>query len=180
LLVISGIRIVVSHLRHISLDDCSNHELETLEHSLQLESFLVRSFGFSVDINLRSFSRLRVLSVSEDQLRKVVPLDPDHPLEHLWLYFTNTSVVPRAIEEISKRLPGISRITMDITSPDRSTRIQLAKELQRMNLDSIGLSVRPIQYGDPLLVIERVADAIRAGLVNDGVWGKVWGMLWWW
>jgi hypothetical protein len=109
----------------------------------------------------------------------VVPLDPDHPLEHLWLYFANTSVVPRAIEEISKRLPGISRITMDITPPDRSGRIQLAKELRRMNLDSFGLAVRPSQYGDPLLVIERVTDVIRDGIVNDGVWGKLWRMLRW-
>jgi hypothetical protein len=166
-------------LRHISFDDCSNHELETLEHSLQLESLLVRSFGLGVKINLRSFSQLLVLSISEDQLRKVVPLYPDHPLEHLWLYFVNTSVVPRAIEEISKRLPGISRITMDISSPDRNRRIQLAKELRRMNLDSFGLAARPIQYGDSLLVIERVADVIGGGIVNDGVWGMVRGMLWW-
>jgi hypothetical protein len=156
-------------LQHISLSAYSDRRFETLKHSLQLESLLIRPPAYPVEINLGSFPRLRVLSITERWLHKVVPLDPDHPLEHLWLYFVNNSVVPGAIEEISKRLPGISRITMDITSSDRNRRIQLAKELRRMNLDSFGLAVRPIQYGGPLLVIERVGDVVRDGIVNDGV-----------
>jgi hypothetical protein len=121
-----------------------------------------------------------VLSVPEGWLHGADLLDSEHPLEHLWLYLVNTSVIPRIIEEISEKLPGISRITMDISSVDQDRRIQQAKTLQKMKLDSFGLAVQPIQYGGSLLVIERAATVTTGDKVNDGVWKKVWEKMWWW
>jgi hypothetical protein len=142
-------------LRHAAIDTPWNPPaLEIFRLSSHLESLLIRSRCVTFRVDVRSFSRLHVLSLPEDRLQEVVPLDCDHPLEHLWLYLANVSRNPRLIEEVVKRIPRILRITMDLSSVTPDRRTQRIQEFKRMRLDSFGLALRPIKLGDSLLIIE--------------------------
>jgi hypothetical protein len=140
-------------LRHASVDMVlTSFQLEIFQRSSHLECLLIRSVCPSIDV--RSFSRLRVLAVSEHRLREVVPLDCDHPLEHLWLYSSDVARNPGLIDEIMKKLPRILRITMDLSSATLDLRTQRIQEFREMRLDSFGLALRPVKLSDTLLIIE--------------------------
>jgi hypothetical protein len=151
-------------LRHASVEALWNtSSLEILRHSSRLECLLVRSPCAGTTVDVKSFSRLRVLSVQEDGLHAVAPLDCDHPLEHLWLYLADRSMYPRLIEKILDKVPGISRITMDASSLNRDNRMNRIQESEEIKFGSFGLTLRPIQQGDSLLVVERSATLMEDG-----------------
>jgi hypothetical protein len=142
-------------LRHAAVNTLWNPlALEIFRHSSRLESLLIRSRFVTSRVDVRSFSRLHVLSLPEDLLQEVAPLDCDHPFEHLWLYLADISRNPSLIEEVVKRIPRILRITMDLSLVTLDRRKQRIQELKRMRLDSFGLALRPIKFGDSLLIIE--------------------------
>jgi hypothetical protein len=142
-------------LRHASVYTLwDKSALDVFRASPHLECLLVRSRRAKFSIDVRSFSRLHVLSLPEDRLHEVVPLDCDHRLEHLWLHLANISRNPSLIEEIVKRIPRIIRITMDLSSVTGDRRTERIREFKKMRLDSFGLTLMPINLGDTLLVIE--------------------------
>jgi hypothetical protein len=151
-------------LRHASLETVWNtSSLEILRYSSRLECLLIRSLCPPIIVDVESFSRLHVLSIQEDRLHAVAPLDRDHPLEHLWLYLANISMEPRLIEMILDKVPGISRITMDTSSLSRDNRMRRIQEFEETKFSSFGMTLRPIQQGDSLLVVERSATVVKVG-----------------
>ena len=158
-------------LRHASVEMLSHQsELEIFQLSSHLECLLIRSCNVLGKIYVGSFPRLHVLSFDELRLHQLVPVGDDHPLEHLWLYSADTSINSGLIEGILRRVPGISRITMDISSLDQNMRKKRNQRFERMNLDSLGLALQPIEHGDTLLLIER-----SASVMKGGIWRKIWG-----
>ena len=158
------------HLRHASIEMVSNHsEVEIFRLSPHLESLHIRDWIVPSTIDVGDFPQLRVLSFHEECLYQLLPLDRDHPLEHLWLSSANTLRSSGLMEEISKRTPGISRITIDTLPLNLDWRSRRIRKFERMKLDSFGLSLRPVRPGDILLVIER-----SATVVKEGIWKKVW------
>jgi hypothetical protein len=164
-------------LRHVSIETCSELGLEKLTRSPHLESLLIRDPRFQMSLDVGPFSHLRVLGVSEGQLARgdVVSLDRDHPLEHFWLF---ASVTPKGrgpfwpFSGILEILPGVSRITVDLSWTGVARRRQRTEEFQRMKLANIGLSMRPPTYGDRTLIIERLTTVAKDGILKK-VWGKV-------
>jgi hypothetical protein len=142
-------------LRHASVGSLLGiSALEVFRRSSHLETLLIRIYCAKFSMDLRSFSRLRVLSLPERQLQEVVPLDCGHPLEHLWIRLGNISKNPTLIDEIVKRIPRIVRITVDIRFMMEERRTQRIQEFKRMRLDPFGLALKPITLDSPLLVIE--------------------------
>jgi hypothetical protein len=141
-------------LRHTSIKKSWNQDnLKILRRSPHLES-LIAPYFVVTGVDVRSFSRLYVLSLHESQVYNVVPLDCDHPLEHLWIHLADISGNPALIDEVVERIPRIVRITMDLTVVAPERRRQRIQEFKGMRLDSFGLALRPIMVDDSLLVVE--------------------------
>jgi hypothetical protein len=152
-------------LRHASIWGCSLPELEILTRSPHLESLLIQSTCMpSHNIDVTSCSRLKLLGFPDCPYIGVVPLGVDHPVEHIWIYSTGLFGNAKLFEQLSRRLPKISRITVEFLSSDREHRRRRTNEFRRMRLDSFGLTMRPSVF--PTLVFERVD--------TDGIMEKLW------
>jgi hypothetical protein len=160
-------------LRHASIakgGHFARAQLEVLGISPHLESLLVYTTGPMINLDARLFPCLKLLGVMDHRLTQVVPLNSNHVLEHLWIFwggFTGSG----GIYGVQEKLPGISRITVDLSLMTAERRRQRTKEFRRMNLTSIGLSIRRPTYDNPIIEIERATSA------KDGILNKVWGMM---
>jgi len=146
------------HLRQASIWGCSLPELEILTRSPYLESLLIRSACIhNHNIDVTSCSRLKLLGVPDYPTIGVVPLGLDHPVEHIWIYWTGYSGNPELFTQLSMKLPKISRITVEI--PSSSWRdLQKTDEFRGTRLDTFGLTIRPLATRSscsPILIIER-------------------------
>jgi hypothetical protein len=123
----SGLRF--PFLRHLAASALVSSELSALGPSPLLESalFFHALFGSSIDLHL--FPRLRLLGVPQRKVDLILPLGDDHPLEHLWLYYSKPSDSGiESIVQVPKKLPGVSRITVDTFAAKTA---ELKMELRR-------------------------------------------------
>jgi hypothetical protein len=167
----------IPHARHVSLDTCSDVELEKLKRSPNLESLLIRSLSRQVgSIDLRSCPHLKLLGFREERRRDVAPLGHEHALEHVWLFGADPGQFrnygdPRLIEDLKEQFPGSLRFTIDLSSVPW-TRTVRNEELRKRKLASIELFMRPPMYeDDPIINIE------YAPVAKDGILKQVWKKL---
>jgi hypothetical protein len=152
-------------LRHASAPTLSVSSVpETFRRSPHLECLLITSRYSELSVDVGSFPRLRVLSVHEYQLQKVVALDCDHPLEHLWLHLGDRSKNPGLIEEIVKRIPRIIRITLNLSFVTPNRRTERIQELKSMRLDLFGPALKPVELNSRLLFIEQSVTIPKDGI----------------
>jgi len=162
-------------LRHASIWECSVPELEILTGSPDLESLLIQSYLQDLSIDVTSCLRLKLLGFPDCSFIGVVPIDLDHPVEHIWIYSAPHSGNPELFDQLSRRLPKISRITVDIISSSPAYHSRQINKFRRMRLDSFGLTMRPLtmrRSGFPILVIERVDTIVKEGTLSK-VWRKM-------
>jgi len=141
-------------LRHASIQRCNLSELTTLTLSPHLESLLIRSHR-TPRIDLTSCSRLKFLGIHVDLCDQVEAPTGDHSLEHLWIIFSDNRGNYQLVIELLKRLLRVPRVTIDLSSVDGQWRTQVIQEFQKLELDSVGMKMRPSGYSDSHLVIDR-------------------------
>jgi hypothetical protein len=147
-------------LRNASIGKCSQKELEILTSSPHLESLLIRSF-YDGPINVRWFSRLKLLGIHVRLCSYVSPPERDHPLEHVWIFIYGRLENYRAVMGLLKRLPRISRVTVELSSSiSEQGRTRATQALQELNFSSMGMNMRPPVHGDNILVIERLPASV--------------------
>jgi hypothetical protein len=115
------------------------------------------------DIDVTSCSHLKLLGFPAHPYIGVVPLGLDHPVEHICIFSTGFPVNPKLFEQISGRLPKLSRFTIEFLSDWT----QEWRKFRGIRLKSFGLTTRPSDF--PTLIFER-AD-------TGGIMGKVWRKL---
>jgi hypothetical protein len=144
-------------LRHVSLCNCSAFDLTRLALLPLLESALFRSLHGDPPIDLGLFPRLKLVGVPKWMIQAILPSGNNHPFEHLWLYtwvLADPWVELESIMQIPKRLPGISRVTLDLAGTTMERRTLLHSELQDADLRSSGLSMYPIPSGASHIVLK--------------------------
>jgi hypothetical protein len=143
-------------LRQASVRSCSQSELEILTASPYLESLFIHSF-YKRRIDLNSCWRLKLLGVPMALCYELISPERDHPLDHLWVFYPDQTAQYGLIKQLLERFPGISRVTIDLSSVfiSEQWRTQVTQGFQSVDFASIGMNVRPRVHGDSLLVIER-------------------------
>jgi hypothetical protein len=141
-------------LRHASMPICTPDRLRALgSHSPYLESLLVRLNWIGSRIDVAVCPRLKLLGLPDNYMM-FAPLGCDHPLEHIWLYSTTIYSNHGLIEQLPKKLPSVSRITVKLLLPSWRGCLERAEEYRRVNFESVGLITRPIKDGDTQIIIE--------------------------
>jgi hypothetical protein len=158
-------------LRHASIWKCTRPELEILTRSPHLESLIIRAYISDLgNIDVSSCFRLKLLGFPDHS--SLAPLGCDHPVEHIWLY-SNTYLRNPDLFEQFLRLPMLSQITVEFSSYDLHYRWRRTGELRRIKF---GLSTRPPEHGDVVLVFKREQlDARVTGSVMRKAWSKMRG-----
>jgi hypothetical protein len=115
-----AIRLRFPLLRHVAIISFTNTELESLEHSIRLESMLVHYIhGISRSIDWRGFEQLRLLGIPLLGIDLIAPFPPNHPLELLHVYMDpqkeqGSDHVVRMVQKMAIRLPTVTQIHVDI------------------------------------------------------------------
>jgi hypothetical protein len=163
-------------LRHASIWRCSLPELKILIRSPHLESLLIRSAYFPRhNIDVTSCTRLKLLGFPDCPFIGLVPLGPDHPVEHIWIYSPDSSGNPELFKPLSRRLSKISRITVDFLSSNSAHHWRRIVQFRSIGLNSLGLTMGPLTMrpsGFPILVIEQVDAVAKEGTLKK-VWRKM-------
>jgi hypothetical protein len=163
-------------LRHASIWRCSLPELEILIRSPHLESLLIRSAYIPRhNIDVTSCTRLKLLGFPDSPFIGLVPLGPDHPVEHIWIYSPDSSGNPELFKPLSRRLSKISRITVDFLSCNSAHHSRRIVQSRAIGLSSFGLTMRPLTMrssGFPVLVMERIDAAVTESALKK-LWGKI-------
>jgi hypothetical protein len=147
-------------LRHASVWSCLSSELRIFTASARLESLLILSADRPI-INLDLFSRLKLLRIQDAIWYQMVSPEVEHPLEHLWVFIDNQVGHYRTAMELVKRLPQISRVTIEFSSSiNEQGRTRITEDLQKIDFASIEMMIRPGIDSDGLLVIERSAASV--------------------
>ena len=146
-------------LRHVSLDVCSQSNLDLLTQSSLLESILILSFSYQVErIDMRPLSHLRLLGIPELGVESIVPLDRAHSLDNLRLYPGRWTVLPDAgkqLAQCSSRIPSLLKITTDLSRVDSATLTLYYERFENCDLRSHEWSMKPRQPGNLNIVLDR-------------------------